>query len=181
MVAALAGQDGLRDVLRWPMIPAGALLAVYTAFLFNQCEGRDLWQSRLLAPHTLVNALVAGAGALGIAALACDAPHDVEEAIGCVLIVAVATSALIIAVDIFGPHATAQAHRAATNLHRDLYAMRFWAGGIACGLAAPAALDAAFLAGAGSGTLAAAGALALAGLWLYEDAWVRAGQSVPLS
>jgi hypothetical protein len=23
--------------------------------------------------------------------------------------------------------------------------------------------------------------LALAGLWLYEDAWVRAGQSVPLS
>jgi len=27
----------------------------------------------------------------------------------------------------------------------------------------------------------ATGALALAGLWLYEDAWVRAGQSVPLS
>ncbi len=29
--------------------------------------------------------------------------------------------------------------------------------------------------------LAAGGVAALAGLWLYEDAWVRAGQSVPLS
>jgi len=26
-----------------------------------------------------------------------------------------------------------------------------------------------------------AGAAALTGLWLYEDSWVRAGQSVPLS
>ena len=38
-----------RDVLRWVMVPAGALLAAYTAFLFNQCEGRDLWQSRAAA------------------------------------------------------------------------------------------------------------------------------------
>ena len=29
--------------------------------------------------------------------------------------------------------------------------------------------------------LALAGLLALVGLWFYEDAWVRAGQSVPLS
>jgi hypothetical protein len=29
--------------------------------------------------------------------------------------------------------------------------------------------------------LAVGGASALVGLWLYEDAWVRAGQSVPLS
>ena len=41
------------------------------------------------------------------------------------------------------------------------------------GIALPAALAAA--------ALALAGLLALIGLWLYEDAWVRAGQSVPLS
>ena len=28
---------------------------------------------------------------------------------------------------------------------------------------------------------AAAALLALAGLWLYEDLWVKAGQSIPLS
>ena len=54
-------QHALRDVLRWVMVPAGAVLAGYTAFLFNQCEGRDLWQSPLLLPHTIVNALLAGA------------------------------------------------------------------------------------------------------------------------
>ena len=40
----------------WP--PA---TAVYTAFLFGQAKGRDLWQSPLLAPHLIVQALPAGA------------------------------------------------------------------------------------------------------------------------
>ena len=33
----------------------------------------------------------------------------------------------------------------------------------------------------GTMLLALAGTLALIGLWFYEDAWVAAGQSVPLS
>ncbi len=92
-----------------------------------------------------------------------------------------AASALIIGLDTFGKHPTAQAERAATNMWRDLFARRFWLGGVVTGLVAPAILGVAFLAGAGIGVLAAGGALALVGLWFYEDAWVRAGQSVPLS
>jgi len=180
-VAALADLGGLRDALRWAMVPAGVMLAGYTAFLFNQCEGRDLWQSPLLFPHTIVNAVVAGAGTLGIAALFTDAPADLERALGWALVLGVATSAAIIGLDTFGKHPTAQAERAATNLWRDIYARRFWIGGIACGLAAPAVLGALFLVAGGTVLLAAGGALALVGLWFYEDAWVRAGQSVPLS
>ena len=180
-VAALLDQDGLRDALRWAMVPAGAMLAGYTAFLFNQCEGRDLWQSPLLLPHTIVNAIVAGAGVLGIAALLVDAPADVERTLGWALVLGVAASAAIVALDTFGKHPTAQAERAAHNMWRDLYARRFWLGGVLTGLAAPLALGAAFLVTGGLGWLAAGGALALVGLWFYEDAWVRAGQSVPLS
>ncbi len=180
-VAALLGEDGLRDALRWAMVPAGVMLAAYTAFLFNQCEGRDLWQSPLLAPHTVVNAVIAGAGALAIAALFTDAPSAVEQTLGWALVLGLAASALIIGLDTFGKHPTAQAERAATNMWRDLFARRFWLGGVVTGLVAPAILGAAFLAGAGIGVLAAGGALALVGLWFYEDAWVRAGQSVPLS
>ena len=33
----------------------------------------------------------------------------------------------------------------------------------------------------GSAGAVTAAVLALAGLWLYEDLWVKAGQSVPLS
>ena len=181
-VAALFGWDGLRDALRWALVPAGALLASYTAFLFNQCEGRDLWQSPLLFPHTLANAVVAGAGALGIAGLAVAGPQQLEQALGWALLLGLATGALLIALDLFGlKHPTRQAERAARNLWRDLYARRFWLGGVLTGLAAPVALAVVFLAAGGTLLLALAGALALVGQWLYEDAWVRAGQSVPLS
>lgn len=172
-LAALAGADGLRDVLGWVMVPTGALLAAYTAFLFGQCEGRDLWQSRLLLPHTLVNAVAAGAGAMAIATLfGADGAGTVRWALGA----GCAASLALIALDTWGPHATRQAERAARNLRRDRFARRFFAG--LAGLLAGALLP---LAGADATLLAAAGVPALIGLWLYEDAWVRAGQSVPLS
>jgi formate-dependent nitrite reductase membrane component NrfD len=172
-VAALARADGVRDVLGWAMVPSGALLAAYTALLFGQCEGRDLWQSRLLLPHTLVNAVVAGAGALGIATLfGAEGAGTLRWA----LVAGGAASVALIALDTWGSHATEQAERAARNLRRDRFARRFLAG--LAGLLAGALLP---LAGGDPALLAAAGALALIGLWLYEDAWVRAGQSVPLS
>ena len=181
-VATLVGADGVRDALLWLMVPAGVMLAAYTAFLFNQCEGRDLWQSPLLFPHTVINALIAGAAALAIAGLVVDAPHELERALGWTLALGVAASALTIALDLFGvKHMTHQAEHAATNLWRDQFARRFWLGGVLVGLVVPGALAAAYLAGGSLGLLAVGGAFALVGLWFYEDAWVRAGQSTPLS
>jgi Fe-S-cluster-containing dehydrogenase component/formate-dependent nitrite reductase membrane component NrfD len=53
------------ELLRLPLLAVGFVLAffsaIYTAFLFGQCEGRDLWQSSLLPMHMLVQALMAGA------------------------------------------------------------------------------------------------------------------------
>ena len=180
-ISALAGADGVRDVLAWPMVPAAIMLAGYTAFLFNQCEGRDLWQSPLLFGHMIVNAVIAGAGALGIVALFVSAPEALQRALGWALLAALFSGAAIVALDTFGSHPTRQAERAARNLWRDLYAREFWLGGMALGLALPAALVAAFLLSGAPALLALAGAAALAGLWFYEDAWIRAGQSVPLS
>jgi hypothetical protein len=56
----------LVDVLTYVSIPAAVMLAGYTAFLFAQAEGRDLWQSKLLFPHLLVQAVMVGAGVLAI-------------------------------------------------------------------------------------------------------------------
>jgi formate-dependent nitrite reductase membrane component NrfD len=158
------------------------MLALYTAFLFNQCEGRDLWQSPLLFPHTIINAVLAGAGALGIWAWIVAAPPVLARALAWALVPAIAASAVTIGLDLFlVKHPTRQAERAARNLWRDLYRRRFWAGGVLTGLIAPGTLGVAFLATGGRGILAAAGGLGLVGLWFYEDAWIRAGQSVPLS
>jgi formate-dependent nitrite reductase membrane component NrfD len=181
ILVSILGLHGARDTLRWVLIPAGALLAGYTAFLFNQCEGRDLWQSQLLLPHTIVNALIAGAGALGIAATAVQSPPSLTRALGWTIVLGASASAGLVALDLFGSHQTRSAEQAARNLWRELYAARFWLGGALIGFAAPATLGSLFLALGHVGLLAAAGAFALAGLWLYEDAWVRAGQSVPLS
>ena len=48
---------------RSPLLLAAGT-AVYTAFLFGQSKGRDLWQSALLAPHLIVQALTGGRGRL---------------------------------------------------------------------------------------------------------------------
>ncbi len=172
--AALFGWDSVRDAARWLMVPAGAALAGYTAFLFNQCEGRDLWQSPLLLPQMLVNALSAGAAVLAIAALVADADIGVLR---WVLLAGVLAAASLWLLDVFARHPTAQAKRAAHNLRAD---PRFRAG-TALGLALPAVLAGAYVATGTLVLLALAGALLLAGQWLLEDAWVRAGQSVPLS
>jgi formate-dependent nitrite reductase membrane component NrfD len=182
-VASALDLTGLRDALRWVMVPAGVMLAGYTAFLFNQCEGRDLWQSPRLFLHTVVNALLAGAAALGVLAPLFSAPAGCVRALGWTLALAAAASGAIIAVDLLGvgEERTEQAKRAALNLWRDMFARRFWLGGMLAGLLLPALLAATSLAAGDRGPLFAGGLLALIGLWFYEDAWVRAGQSVPLS
>jgi formate-dependent nitrite reductase membrane component NrfD len=66
-------------------------------------------------------------------------------------------------------------------LCKKLYARRFWIGGVCLGLVFPTIFSTVSLAAASPLLLAIGAAFALAGLWFYEDAWVRAGQSVPLS
>jgi Fe-S-cluster-containing dehydrogenase component/formate-dependent nitrite reductase membrane component NrfD len=55
------GMETLVTALRWVNAVLGIGVAGYTALLFAQCEGRDLWQSKLLLPHLLVQALLCGA------------------------------------------------------------------------------------------------------------------------
>ena len=65
---------------------------------------------------------------------------------------------------------------------RGRYARRFWAGGVALGLIVPTvAVIVALAVDSPPALPAAAGLCALVGMWCYEDSFVRAGQSVPLS
>jgi hypothetical protein len=70
---------------------------------------------------------------------------------------------------------------AARLIRRGAYRVTFWGGVVLGGVVLPMTL---LIAGAAAdstvlSTLAAL--VALAGLWLWEDVWVKAGQSVPLS
>lgn len=173
-----AGWAGRRDVLRALAVPAAALAAAaagYSAFLFRQAEGRDFWQSPLLLPHLLVAAVVAGASSLLLVDVAAGDGRG-RPVLALVLAGGLAAHAVLALSELAGRHASLDAARAARLLTRGPWGARFWLGAVGGGTLLPLALLG--LVPAGSG---AAAVLALAGLWLWEDLWVRAGQAVPLS
>ncbi|MEX0747144.1 MAG: 4Fe-4S dicluster domain-containing protein [Rhodothermales bacterium] len=166
------------DTLRRALLAVGFLLgggtAAYTALLFGQAEGRDLWQSSLLSSHLLVQALMAGS-ALFLVALAFTDAAGGGLARAAFLIAAIADLALMYA-ELARPHQSDTAARAAKSIHKGRY-RRFFLGSVILGHVLPILLLA-----AGAPVLTGvAGLLAIFGLYLYEYAFVMAPQEVPNS
>ncbi len=177
--ANLAGHDGLARALAWPAVAIGVLAAVYTAFLFAQAEGRDLWQSPLLSSHLLVQSVLAGAAGFLLIGPLAGLDADAARTLAGIFAASLAVDLLITAGGEFGlPHASVVSAAAARMITRGRYARHYW-GSLAGGLLLPLAIVA--LARTSPLALAAAGALALAGLFSYEWAFVFAPQQVPNS
>lgn len=149
-------------------LPLSILTAVYTAYLFAQARARDLWQSPLLPPHFLVQALVAGAAALLPLAVAFE-PVAVRP-----LAWTLGGASLIHLFLVLGEttltHATAHARLAVEEMLFGKFRFYFWTGvaSILLAVAAP--------------WLGSAAALfALVGLLAHEHAYVQSGQATPLA
>ena len=178
-VAGAAGSVGVLEALAVPAAVLAAATAGYTAFLFGQCEGRDLWQTPLLLPTLLAQAAVAGGAAYAVADLVMDVPE--VAAVRWVLLGGLVATGVLVAAEVTS-RGTAHVEAAVEAMTRGRYARCFWAGGVALGLVVPAVATAvALAAGTGAALPAIAGLCAVAGMWFYEDSFVRAGQSVPLS
>ncbi|WP_298982575.1 4Fe-4S dicluster domain-containing protein [Caldilinea sp.] len=179
---------GLSAALRQPLLWIGGALAVgaavYTAFLFGQAEGRDLWQSPLLPFHLVVQALMVGAGTLLALDLFLAMPEAFTQFTRVVFVVALLVDLFVTLVGEFSmPHATELAARAAHEISHGRYRRHFWQGGVLLGHAAPLALMAlAFLIAPIAPLLAAiAGVCAIVGLYFFEYAFVMAPQELPNS
>jgi len=173
IACVLTGAGGALTALGPVLIVLGALTAAYTAWLFAQCEARDLWQTPLLLLHLLLHAVGAGAAALVIVAVASGAPAS--GALRGILVVGVLATGLIALADSFGRHRTANGAAAARALTRGSQARLFWAA-LVIGVLLPVPLVFAGTAGA-----IIAAFLALAGWWLHGHAFVLAGQGPPIS
>jgi Fe-S-cluster-containing dehydrogenase component/formate-dependent nitrite reductase membrane component NrfD len=163
--------------------PLAAGVATYTAFLFAQAEGRDMWQSPLLPFHLLLQAFIAGSGALLILSLLRVFDDDF-------VVTAVVTLFLSLIIDLFLtlsgefgiPHASEVAARAAHEIRYGRYKRHFWLGSILLGHVAPLVLiGAAVFFVSNLFVVAAAGLCAIVGLYLYEYAFVMAPQEIPNS
>ena len=167
-------------VLAWVGIPVSALMAAYTAFLFGQAEGRDLWQSPLLFWHLVVQALMVGSGALAVAALFADVSDDAWLLLAIAFVTSTVLHLVLLALEYGGTHRSQQATVAARIVTHGRYARLFWLGAVAP--AAVAALVGALTWGGASVVLLAlAGVIVQPALIAYESVFVRAGQDPPLS
>ncbi len=183
LAASLLDMERLWLLLGPPAVVVGALSAVYTAFLFWQSKGRDLWQSPLLPLHLLVQALLAGLSAMLVArVVAAPGPVGATVPLDGWLQAGLALNAALIMAEIFGAHQTEDATAAARWARGGARLQVLVWGILVAGHALPFFLLSFLSEGPGGAPLAAlAGLLALAGLAMYEHLYVRAGQSVALS
>jgi Ni/Fe-hydrogenase subunit HybB-like protein len=192
--------DGLRGAsppfsLTFMAVVLALAAAGYSAFLFGQAEGRDFWQSPMVLPHLVAAALVAGCAVLLLAAIgwpgslptgvhAFDRRELEWEVLGRLswgLWLALLLHGALLIIELTSRHPVQDVALAARLLTRGAYRVRFWGGVLLAGSVLPMIV---LIAGAALdhlGLIALAALLALAGLWLWEDLWVKVGQSMPLS
>ncbi|MCA9914062.1 MAG: polysulfide reductase NrfD, partial [Anaerolineae bacterium] len=170
--------EGLRPWALWLGLPLSIGVAVYTAFLFGQAEGRDLWQSSLLPFHLFVQSLMVGSGVLLVVNAFYALPETMTSVLGITFAASLIVDLLVTLMGEFGmPHASEVAAKAAHDISHGHYKGYFWLGSMVVGHLAPLAL---ILIGAPV-ALALAGLCAVAGLYAFEYAFVMAPQDVPNS
>ncbi len=179
LLGGLLDAPGLIEIVAAPTALFAAGTAGYTAFLFGQCEGRDMWQTPLLLPILLAQAGIGGAGTALVLVPFFDLPDELVTATRWTLLASVLLAGFLVATEITST-GTVHVELAQGAMTRGPYRGRFWTS-VGIGMVTAGAL-AAIAVGADSEALAlVAGIAAIAGVALYEDAFVRAGQSVPLS
>ncbi|MFP5372700.1 MAG: NrfD/PsrC family molybdoenzyme membrane anchor subunit, partial [Actinomycetes bacterium] len=171
---------GTLSVLQPLAVPTGVLAAGYTAFLFGQAEGRDLWQSPTLFWHLLAQASMAGSGALLTAAGVLGADQRAGRFLARTFIGSCAANLALLALEYGGRHPTRHAAAAAHLVTHGRYRKLFRRGAVGL-TAAAAALAAPAIGGNRLKAAAVAGLVGQAALLAYESVFVRAGQDVPLS
>lgn len=157
----------------------GLGVAGYTSFLFGQAEGRDLWQSSVLLWHMLAGALACGGGGVLVVAAVVPVADVLAETGRWSLAGGALALGLIGLAEGVARHPTRNVAVAMHHLTRGAHRREWWSGIL---LAAPVAGALAVMAGTlGPWGGVAGGVAAWVGIWQMDNAFVKAGQSVPLS
>lgn len=183
ILAALFELDWAMTTLAWLAFPASMLMAGYTAFLFGQAEGRDLWQSPVLFWHLQAQAVMVGSGILAIFGLFFDLSPAAWGLIIGAFVISTIAHLVILLVEYGGKHASRQAATAAHVITSGRYARTFWLGSILPTVVAAILGAVAWATGMESAgiVVALAGLIVQPALLAYESVFVRAGQDMPLS
>lgn len=175
-VAGVASLPGLAKALWWPGMILAVLTAIYTAFLFSQSKGRDLWQNPILPLHFFVQAVLCGAAGFILMSVFMTLPAEALQVTRIVLLVSLGLHIALVLSEALIPHMTADAAKAARNMIKGRFRVYYWTGLIVGGVL-PFIISFSYV----PGIVEIASLLVIVGLLAYEHAYVQAGQSVPLS
>jgi hypothetical protein len=171
---------GFLEPVIWASAVVGLGVAGYTAYLFGQAEGRDLWQTPVLLWHMIGGSMAVGGGVSLMVALGYRELSDAIEPFSWVMLIGAALVGLMSLTELSGSHTTTNAKAAMHHMTKGEFATRWWLGQFLV-VVVPIAAAVAVLSGV-STWVGVLGALsAMTGVFLADDAFVKAGQSVPLS
>jgi Fe-S-cluster-containing dehydrogenase component/formate-dependent nitrite reductase membrane component NrfD len=124
------GLVALRPIAAVLALPLGLLTSAYTAFLFAQAEGRDLWQGAHLPIVMGAQGIMLGAASVMLVAAQLNGTGAWFGAFaGVHLVVATVVSlAATVLGDLGIPHATEVARRAAHEMIRGAFRVPYWTG-----------------------------------------------------
>jgi len=179
LLGTITGHATLCRYLLYATVLAGIGTAGYTAFLFGQCEGRDLWQTPLLPVHLIVQAVLVSAALLMFLPARLGATPRSQALAIIALSITLVLHLLMMLGEVAIPHTTDNAEYAIWLITRGPYKRLFWFGAVGLGGILPLLL----LFASSVSTVAAglSGLLALGGLLAFEWCFVMAGQCVPNS
>jgi formate-dependent nitrite reductase membrane component NrfD len=129
----------------------------------------------------IAGAFAAGGGAGLVFGLVFELGETTERVFAWSMIGGAAALGLIAMAELLSKHPTRNITEAVHHMTRGRFAREWWFGGQLIGVVVPIVLGIVFLGGAGLWAGAIGGLAACAGIWFADDAFVKAGQSVPLS
>ncbi len=192
MIYGLLASLWLLSGLIWGSVPkalfwSSAILAVcsacYSAFLFAQAKGHDLWQGPLFLWHLLLQAITAGAATLIIIGSILQTGSNVMDVLVKILSISLFLSLAVMLGEIALTPISEDVKRATDLLKKGSLSGPFWALVVGMGVLLPFILIiwSGYQNEADHILTSLASILALGGLWAFEDLWVKAGQAVPMS
>lgn len=179
--ASPATADAVLNALAVAAVPAAAMAAGYTGFLFGQAEGRDLWQSPLLFWHLIVQAVMVGAGLLLVCSPWVGLSAGAVALIARSLVIGTALHVVMLLLEYLGRHTSRNAAAAARMVTHGRYASLFWGAGVATAAIAVGIATPGWHGAFAAWLLPVSGLLVQVALLAYESVFVRAAQDVPLS
>ena len=153
------------------------ITAVYTAFLFKQAKGRDLWQSPLSALHMLTHSIMAGSSLFILLSLFISFQAAFLAFIQLAFVISISINLLIILFEFKILKHTADSKKALHLIANGRYKTQFWFIAITIGNIIPLGLvftDISLLSQLGS-------IFCLTGIFVTQHLWVEAPQRIPLS